>query len=94
MKPSNESKISLIRIERIPCRGRVVKLQINLSGEELFIFNKLFPADWLIHLLSTIIKILASESELNLHRLILVHQRQLGVQMDLSSSDLPEKFRN
>ena len=84
--------IEIVLLVFVPFLQRKKK-QITLSEKKINYFEKVSPSDWLTNSStfnkSSLFKTLAR----NLPKLVLVPKRQPGVQMDLSSSDLPEEVQ-
>ena len=95
MTPESNINISLTRIERIDCRDQVVqrKEQVTLSEEELCTLRRFFPViDQFIYFQRSVM--LTSKRGHYLPKLVLVPKRQPGVQMDLTSSELPNEIKS
>ena len=97
MTPESNIKISLTRIERIDCRGQVVqrKEQVKLSEEELCTLKRFPPCLTSSSTFndSNTSVMLPSKRGLYLLKLVLVPKRQPGVQMNLTSSELPNEIQ-
>ena len=97
MTPETNIKISLTRIERIDCRGQVVqrKKQVTLSEEELCTLRRFFPVieQFIYFQRFKYISNDTQQARFLSSQASLRPKRQPGVQMDLTSSELPNEIQ-
>ena len=90
-------KLHKTRIGRIDCSGQIVqrKEQIIISEEELSTLKRFFPViDQFVYFQRFMfIRNVRQQAKIYLPELVLVPKRQPGVQMDLNSSELPDKIK-
>ena len=96
MTPESNIKISLTRIERIDCRGQVVqrKEQVTLSEEEACTLRRFFPViDQFIYFQRFKYISNVTQQARSLSSQASLSAQTSGVQMDLTSSELPNEIQ-